>query len=344
MKERQEKERHNQKGKVFSSKSGEDRRIGKTGFGKSGNGSVRIGRSAKNVSNRKKGFDGFKKTDKAAGKRIVRGNEQGDKKKKIGEDYTLTQYDTESFEAGGDFIVYGKNAVLETLLSGVEVNKLLVIKDSRDHTIQKIIDFCKEKKYPIRFADKEAIDRVESGVHQGVVLYTAPYRYVELEDILAIAAEKWEYPFVVILDGITDPHNLGAIIRTAEAAGAHGVIIPKRGSAVITSAVVKISSGAAEHIAVARVGNLVTAIKSLKQSGLWIVGTAPEAQDHYTDYDYKGALGIVIGSEGKGISRLVEENCDSVLRIDMYGKTSSLNASVAAGVLIFEALRQRRQK
>lgn len=241
-----------------------------------------------------------------------------------------------------DLIVYGKNAVWETLQSGVEVNKLLVIKDSKDHTIQKIIDFCKEKKCPIRFADKESIDRVESGVHQGVVLYTAPYRYVEIEDILTIAEERGEAPFVIILDGITDPHNLGAIMRTAEAAGAHGIVIPKRGSAVITSTVVKISSGAAEHIAVARVGNLVSAMKTLKEKGLWIVGTAPEAREHYTDYDYKGSLGIVIGSEGKGMSRLVEENCDSVLRIDMYGKTSSLNASVAAGVLIFEALRQRR--
>ncbi|MDO4753758.1 MAG: 23S rRNA (guanosine(2251)-2'-O)-methyltransferase RlmB [Bacillota bacterium] len=260
------------------------------------------------------------------------------------DEYTLTDYEThEAEESANELIVYGKNAVLETLLSGAEVNKLLVIKDSRDHTVQKIIDICKEKKYPIRFADKEAIDRVESGVHQGVVLYTSPYRYADLEEILDLAERKGEPPFVVILDGITDPHNLGAIIRTAEAAGAHGVVIPKRGSAVITSTVVKISSGAAEHIAVARVGNLVSAIRELKEKGLWIVGTAPEAKAHYTNHDFKGALGIVIGSEGKGISRLVEENCDHVLRIEMYGKTSSLNASVAAGVLIFEALRQRHR-
>lgn len=295
----------------------------------------------------KTAFSGFgnkqkkpKKPDDGAGRPDRKFDKKFDKKSIGDEDFAVRQYE----ETTDDFIVYGKNAVLETLLSGVEVNKLLVIKDSRDHTVQKIIDICKEKKAPIRFADKESIDRVESGVHQGVVLYTSPYRYVELDDILSIAESKGETPFVVLLDGITDPHNLGAIIRTAEAAGAHGVVIPKRGSAVITSTVVKISSGAAEHIAVARVGNLVTAIKTLKQKGLWIVGTAPEATEHYTDYDFNGAAGIVIGSEGKGISRLVEENCDSVVRIDMYGKTSSLNASVAAGVLIFEALRQRRKK
>lgn len=284
-------------------------------------------------------FSGFAKTEKNSDGRSAKTDKRRSAASKS-EDYVVRQFE----EVADDFIVYGKNAVLETLLSGVEVNKLLVIKDSRDHTIQKIIDICKEKKAPIRFADKEAIDRVESGVHQGVVLYTSPYRYVELDDILSVAESKAEAPFIVLLDGITDPHNLGAIIRTAEAAGAHGVVIPKRGSAVITSTVVKISSGAAEHIAVARVGNLVTAMKTLKQKGLWIVGTAPEASEHYTDYDFKGAVGVVIGSEGKGISRLVEENCDSVVRIDLYGKTSSLNASVAAGVLIFETLRQRRQK
>lgn len=242
-----------------------------------------------------------------------------------------------------ELIVYGKNAVLETLLSGAEVNKLLVIKDSRDHTIQKIIDICKEKKYPIRFADKATIDRAESGLHQGAVLYTSPYRYADMDEILECAAGKGERPFVVILDGITDPHNLGAIIRTAEAAGVHGVIIPKRGSVPVTGSVVKISSGAAEHILIARVSNLVSTMKELKDRGFWIVGTSPDAKDNYTDHDFGGSLAIVIGSEGKGMSRLVAEHCDHVLRIDMYGKTSSLNASVAAGVLMFEALRQRKR-
>lgn len=241
-----------------------------------------------------------------------------------------------------ELVVYGKNAVLETLQSGSEVNKLVVIKDSRDHTIQKIIDICKERRHPIRFAEKEAIDRLTSGLHQGAVLYTAPFKYADVSDILGLAAEKSEAPMVVLLDGITDPHNLGAVIRTAEAAGAHGVIIPKRGVAAVNSLVLKVSSGAAEHIKIARVSNLVNAIKELKKLGLWIVGTSPDAELNYTSYDMRGPVGIVIGSEGEGMSRLVREHCDSTVRIDMYGRTSSLNASVAAGIVIFEALRQRR--
>ncbi len=240
-----------------------------------------------------------------------------------------------------ELMVYGKNAVLETLLSGCEVNKIVVIKDSRDHAIQKIIDICKEKRHPIRFADKEAIDRLTEGLHQGVVLYAAPFKYADIDEILAVAAEKGEPPMVVLLDGITDPHNLGAVIRTAEAAGVHGVVIPKRGGALVNSLVVKVSSGAAEHIKIARVSNLVNTMEELKKRGLWVVGTAPEAGQNYTEYDFRGPLCIVIGSEGEGMARLVGEKCDSTVRIDMYGKTSSLNASVAAGVVIFEALRQR---
>lgn len=255
----------------------------------------------------------------------------------------VTSYEEKgsSTEESQDLIVYGKNAVLETLESGAEINKLVVIKDSRDHTIQKIIDICKERKAPIRFAEKADIDRLESGLHQGVLLYTAPYAYAEWEDLFERAEQRGESPLIVVLDGITDPHNLGAIIRTAEAAGAHGIIIPKRGSAVVTSTVVKISSGAAEHLAVVRVGNLVQSIRRLKESGVWVIGTAPEAESNYADFRLDGPLALVIGSEGKGMSRLVGEHCDATVRIDMHGKTSSLNASVAAGVLLFEAVRQR---
>lgn len=244
--------------------------------------------------------------------------------------------------AEDDLIVFGKNAVWETLVSGAEVNKLVAVKDSRDHTVQKIIDLCKEKRCPIRFVEKAALDRMERGNHQGVILFTSPYRYYELDEVLQDVSGMDGFPLFVILDGITDPHNLGAILRSAEAAGADAVIIPKRGSAVITSTVVKISSGAAEFVKVVRVGNLVQTINKLKERNIWVAGTSPDGETHYTDYDFKAGVALVIGSEGKGISRLVSEHCDTMLRIDMKGNTSSLNASVATGILMFEALRQRR--
>ncbi len=239
-------------------------------------------------------------------------------------------------------IVFGKNAVYETLLSGSEANKLIVLKDSKDHTIQKAIDMCKEKQVPIDFVERSYLDlKFRYVKHGGVVLHTAPFAYADVDDLLAIAEARGEDPFLVILDGIEDPHNLGAIIRTAEAAGAHGVIIPRRGCAPVNETVIRTSSGAAQHLKVARVSNLVSTIESLKKQRLWIVGAAPEGNTSYTKFNLKGALAIVIGSEGAGMSRLVQEHCDAVLAIPMHGKTSSLNASVAAGVLIFEALRQR---
>lgn len=240
-------------------------------------------------------------------------------------------------------IVYGKNAVYETLQAGTEANKLVVIRDSRDHAIQHAIDICKERKIPIKFSDKSFIDSAFPGVnHQGIVLYTAPYEYVEVVDILRLAEQRNEAPFVVILDGITDPHNLGAIIRTADAVGVHGVIIPKHESATVTDTVVKTSSGAVQHVLVSRVTNLVQTIKKLKEEGVWVVGTAVDGEKSYTQFDLKGALALVIGSEGDGMSRLVKENCDANVHIPMFGKVNSLNASVAAGVVLFEAVRQRR--
>lgn len=240
-------------------------------------------------------------------------------------------------------IVYGKNAVYETLQAGTEANKLVVIRDSRDHAIQHAIDICKERKIPIKFSDKSFIDSTFPGVnHQGIVLYTAPYEYVEVVDILRLAEQRNEAPFVVILDGITDPHNLGAIIRTADAVGVHGVIIPKHESATVTDTVVKTSSGAVQHVLVSRVTNLVQTIKKLKEEGIWVVGTAIDGEKSYTQFDLKGALALVIGSEGDGMSRLVKENCDANVHIPMFGKVNSLNASVAAGVVLFEAVRQRR--
>ncbi len=239
-------------------------------------------------------------------------------------------------------VVLGKNAVYESLIAGAEANKLIVLNDSKDHTIQRIIDHCKEKQVPIDFVDRAYLDLKYREVrHGGVVLYTTPYAYLEVDDLLALAKERGEDPFLLVLDGIEDPHNLGAIIRTAEAAGVHGLIIPKRGCAPVNDTAIRTSSGAAQHLRVARVANLVSTMEELKKAGLWIVGAAPEGQSAYTEFNLKGALAIVIGSEGTGMSRLVEEHCDAVLTIPMHGKTSSLNASVAAGIMMFEALRQR---
>lgn len=257
----------------------------------------------------------------------------------------LNEQDTDRIDeytaATDPTIIYGKNSVLETLESGTEVNKLVVQQDSRDHTVQKTINICKERKIPIRFVDKSEFERTHRGLnHQGVLLYTAPYKYAELEDLVEIAHSAGEEPLLVILDSITDPHNLGAIIRTAHAVGAHGVIIPKRESATVTQTVVKTSSGAVQHIAVARVSNLVQAIQKLKRLGLWIVGAdLGKKPIHETRMD--GPVAVVIGSEGDGMGRLVRENCDILTSIPMVGKLGSLNASVAGGVILYEVFRQR---
>lgn len=244
--------------------------------------------------------------------------------------------------ASADGAIYGKNAVLEMLRSGVEVNKLIIQNDSRDHVVQKIIDLAKEKRYEIRFTDKSTFERTHRGLnHQGVLLYTAPYQYAEVEDFFEIAAERGEDPLIVLCDGITDPHNLGAILRTADAAGVHGVIITKRESASINETVVKTSSGAAAHVRVARVTNLVQTIEKLKKMGLWIAGTALGAKSIY-ETRLDGPLAVVIGSEGSGMGRLVTEKCDILTMIPMHGKGESLNASVAAGVVLYEILRQRK--
>ena len=228
--------------------------------------------------------------------------------------------------------IYGTNPVLEALSSGREIDKILILDGARHSRISRITAMAKEKGIAYRFVSKQSLDRLCEGEnHQGVVAYAAAHSYADVEDILNIARKKGEPPFVIIAENLSDPHNLGSIIRTANAAGAHGVIIPKNRSVGLNSTV-------------ARVSNIASTVEKLKKEGLWIVGTAVEGNMTHYDCDLTGALGIVIGSEGEGMSRIVREKCDFLVKIPMIGEIESLNASVAAGVLVYEALRQRLKK
>lgn len=241
--------------------------------------------------------------------------------------------------------IYGFNPVIEALASEREIDKIL-IKDGIKHSkASKITAMAKEKNIPYRFVNQAKLDSLsEGGNHQGVVAFTAVHSYSSVDEILSYAEEKGEAPFIVILDSVTDPHNLGSIIRTANAAGVHGVIIPKNRSVGLNSTVYKVSAGASEYTRVAKVTNLSRTIDELKEKGLWITGTDLSAVDVHYKSDLKGALAVIIGSEGEGISRILKEKCDFLVKIPMLGKIESLNASVAAGVLLYEAVRQRSGK
>lgn len=238
-------------------------------------------------------------------------------------------------------IIYGKNPVIEALQSGREINKMIFLEGSKDKNMQKIIEMAKAKKMLIQFSERRIMDKMTDGEnHQGVIAYVSPYEYYELDELIKIAKDKGEPPFLIICDEITDPHNLGSIIRTANAVGAHGVIIPKRRSAAINQTVVKTSCGAVEYVPVARVTNVTQTIKQLKEAGVWIVGTEMGAP-LYFEANLTGSIAVVIGNEGDGISRLVKETCDFMVSLPMLGVVSSLNASVAAGVVMYEVLKQR---
>ena len=239
-----------------------------------------------------------------------------------------------------DSIIIGRNPVIEALKSGREIDKLLV-SGTGEGSMIKIIALAKERGIPVLKADKSALDKLaQGGVHQGVAAYTTAYSYKELEDILAKARRQQEEPLIIILDNLEDPHNLGAIMRTAECAGAHGIIIPKRNSCGLTETVAKTSAGAIEYIPCIRVSNLVRTLKELKERGFWIAACDMGGQEYYKT-DLTGKLAIVIGSEGSGISKLVKENCDFTVSIPMVGKITSLNASNAAAVLMYEVRKQR---
>ena len=238
--------------------------------------------------------------------------------------------------------IEGRNSVLELLESNRDINKILIAKGERHGSINKIIALAKERKIVIAEVEKNKLNTMsETKNHQGVIAIVPPFNYVEVEDILKEAKSKNEDPFILILDGIEDPHNLGSIIRTAETAGVHGVIIPKRRAASVNATVSKTSAGAVEHVKIARVNNLNETIKYLKENDVWICGTDGAAKDYYYNQNLTGALAIVIGSEGFGMSRLVKENCDFLVKIPMKGKITSLNASVSAGIVIYEAVKQR---
>ena len=237
--------------------------------------------------------------------------------------------------------IEGRNAVLEAFRSGKPVDKLFVLDGCQDGPVRTIIREARKHDTIIQFVAKERLHQLsETGRHQGVIAYTASYEYAEVEDMLALAKERGEDPFLVLLDGIEDPHNLGAIIRTANLAGAHGVIIPKRRAVGLTATVAKTSAGALNYTPVAKVTNLVKTMEELKKEGLWFVCADMGGEKMY-DLNLKGPIGLVIGNEGEGVSRLVKETCDYVASIPMHGDIDSLNASVAAGVLAYEIVRQR---
>lgn len=238
--------------------------------------------------------------------------------------------------------VEGRNSVLELLESGKDINKIFITRGERHGSINKIIGKAKEMKIIIVEKDKRQMEQMaQTENYQGVIAIVPPFKYCEIEDILEESKNRNEDPFVLILDGIEDPHNLGSIIRTAETAGIHGIIIPKRRAAGVNSTVNKVSAGAVEHMKIARVTNISDAIQKLKDAGLWICGTDINTEEYYYDQDLKGSLGIVIGNEGNGISDKVKKNCDFLVKIPMKGKITSLNASVSTGIIIYEALKQR---
>ena len=238
--------------------------------------------------------------------------------------------------------VEGRNSVIELLESGKDINKIFVEKGEKHGSIHKIIAMAKTRKIIIVEKDKRQMEEIaQNKNYQGIIAIIPPFSYCEIEDILDKAKKEKEEPFILILDGIEDPHNLGSIIRTAETAGVHGIIIPKRRAASVNSTVAKVSSGAIEHMLVARVNNISDAIEKLKKEGLWICGTDINTDKYYYEQDLTGPLGIVIGNEGKGIGEKVKKNCDFLVKIPMLGKVTSLNASVSTGIVIYEALKQR---
>jgi len=240
-------------------------------------------------------------------------------------------------------VIEGRNAVTEALRAGVNIDKVFIAKGETDATLRHIASTARDAGATVVEADRRKLDSMSTThAHQGVIAMAACTEYVEISDILEIAGRKGEKPFIILCDEITDPHNLGAVIRTGEAAGAHGVIIAKHRSVGLSATVAKASSGAVYHIAIARVTNLTAAVRELKKAGVWVYGASADNGAPLWESDFTDATAFVIGSEGSGIGRLVEKNCDCMVKIPMKGKLSSLNASVSAAVLMYEAVRQRR--
>jgi 23S rRNA (guanosine2251-2'-O)-methyltransferase len=237
--------------------------------------------------------------------------------------------------------IIGKNPVIEALRSNRDINKILIAEGSQRGQMQQITQLAKEGNVIVQFVPKKKIDQITDQNHQGVLAYIAAYQYAELDDLFGAAEKKNESPFFLLLDEIEDPHNLGSVMRTADAVGAHGIIIPKRRAVGLTATVAKASTGAIEYIPVVRVTNMARTIEELKERGVWIVGTDASGKEDYRQMDGALPLGLVIGSEGKGMGRLIREKCDFLIQLPMAGKVTSLNASVAAALLMYEVYRKR---
>lgn len=243
-----------------------------------------------------------------------------------------------------DDVLVGRNAVVEALKSGRGINKILLAQGDRAHDIEELLVLAKERGILTQTVERSKIESVAAGHrHQGVLAYVAPVPYIEVEDILARAEKKDEPPFLLLLDELEDPHNLGALLRTADAAGVHGILIPKRRSVPLNATVAKTSAGAVEYVPVARIGNVAQTLKKLKERGLWVVGADMDGTP-YDKADLTGPMVLVVGSEGKGMSRLTRETCDIIVSLPMVGRINSLNASVAGSILLYESLKQRLSK
>ncbi|WP_297990414.1 23S rRNA (guanosine(2251)-2'-O)-methyltransferase RlmB [Anoxybacillus sp.] len=238
-------------------------------------------------------------------------------------------------------LIIGKNPVFEALKSGREINKIWVAEGSQRGQMQPIIQLAKDMGITVQYVPKKKMDQLSAGNHQGVIAQVAAYRYYDIDDLFKKAQERGEAPFFIILDELEDPHNLGSIMRTADAVGAHGIIIPKRRAVGLTATVAKASTGAIEYIPVARVTNLARTVDELKERGIWIFGTDAKGEQDYRQLDGVIPLALVIGSEGKGMSRLLRDKCDVLVRLPMIGHVTSLNASVAASLLMYEVYRKR---
>ncbi len=242
-------------------------------------------------------------------------------------------------------VLIGRNAVIEALRSERGINKILLAEGDRAGSVKEILSLARERGIVVQSVNRSKLEALAGGMrHQGVLAYVSPVAYAELEDILKRAAEKEEPPFLLLLDELEDPHNLGALLRTADAAGVHGVLIPKRRSVPLNATVAKTSAGAVEYVPVARIGNISQTLRELKQKGMWVVGADMGGEQTYYEADLTGPLVLVIGSEGHGMSRLTREQCDFVVRMPMAGRINSLNASVAGSILMYEVMRQRLLK
>ena len=244
-----------------------------------------------------------------------------------------------------DDVLVGRNAVTEALKSGRGINKLWIASGDREGSVAEIAALAKERGIVVQYVERAKIEALAGGHrHQGVLAYVAPVPYAELEDILKAAEAKGEAPFLVLLDELEDPHNLGALLRTADATGVHGILIPKRRSVSLNATVAKTSAGAVEYVPVARIGNIAQTLKKLKEKGFWVAGADMDGEKADYEADLTGPLVLVVGSEGKGMSRLTKEACDFIVRMPMVGRINSLNASVAGSILMYESMRQRLQK